>query len=114
MSASNDPTPPAKLISQLLQEDADLRDIVEEFVAGLGARLSELREAHAKLDFAMLSTLAHRLKGAAGSYGYPDISRVCADMEPKFRAHQADDFSSFLAALRNYAQAAKSGLDEPS
>ncbi len=113
MSASDNPAPPAKLISQLLQEDAELRDIVEEFVAGLDTRLSELREAHAKLDFAMLSTLAHRLKGAAGSYGYPEISRICADMEQKFRTHQAGDFTSFVAELASFAEAAKSGLDEP-
>jgi HPt (histidine-containing phosphotransfer) domain-containing protein len=113
MSASDPPAPPARLISQLLQEDAELRDIVEEFVAGLDTRLGELRDAHAKLDFAMLSTLAHRLKGAAGSYGYPDISRVCADMEHKFRTHQAGDFAGFVAELTDYAAAAKAGLVEP-
>jgi HPt (histidine-containing phosphotransfer) domain-containing protein len=106
----NEPVNPTKLISQLLLEDADLRDIVEEFVGGLDTRLAELRDAHQKLDFQMLTTLAHRLKGAAGSYGYPDISRLCAEMEQQFTSHQADAFAKYSAELSRFAEAARAGL----
>jgi HPt (histidine-containing phosphotransfer) domain-containing protein len=102
-----------KLISQLLQEDADLRDIVEEFVDGLSGRAAEIEQARQQMDFEQLTTLAHRLKGAAGSYGYPEISQLCAAMEQEFRAHQLDDFTSWMEQLSQMAVAARAGLDTP-
>ena len=90
---------PQTLISQLLIEDEDLRDIVEEFVGALDSRLTELREAYDKLDWELLRTLAHRLKGAGGSYGYPDISQLCALMEQRFRVQDASKFDEWMAAL---------------
>jgi HPt (histidine-containing phosphotransfer) domain-containing protein len=111
MSSINEAAKSTKLVSQLLLEDADLRDIVEEFVGGLESRLGELKEAHQKLDFEMLTTLAHRLKGAAGSYGYPEISRLCAAMEQKFASHQADAFATYWMELTGFAEAARAGLE---
>ncbi|MEW6253804.1 MAG: Hpt domain-containing protein, partial [Planctomycetota bacterium] len=87
MSSAPEPARHAKLLSQLLLEDVNLRDVVEEFVASLELRAGELRQAHARLDWDLLAALAHRLKGAAGSYGYPSISRLCAELEQRFRAH---------------------------
>jgi HPt (histidine-containing phosphotransfer) domain-containing protein len=114
MSSGADSSRPIRLVSQLLREDGDLRDIVEEFVAGLAARIEELRRAHAQLDFDALAVLAHRLKGAAGSYGYPDISRVCTEAETRFRSHEAEDFAAFLEQLKSLAGAAQAGLTEGS
>lgn len=102
----------AKLISQLLSEDADLRDVVEEFVEGLATRVDELKQAHQTLDWELLTTLTHRLKGAAGSYGYPDISRLCAEMEQRFQDHQADEFMRWIGQLNELAAAARGGLAE--
>jgi len=111
MSSVPDALLPKKLVSQLLEEDAGLRDIVDEFVQGLATRLAELEAAHAKLDWELLATLAHRLKGASGSYGYPEISRLCADMEAAFRAHQAGDFQSQVRQLSGLTAAARAGLE---
>ena len=111
MSSTPDSARSDKLVSQLLLEDADLRDIVEEFVAGLDTRLNELTAAHQQLDFQMLTTLAHRLKGAAGSYGYPEISSVCAEMEQKFKSNQDDNFAAFVTELARFTDAAKAGLE---
>lgn len=112
MGSVPDPLLPTKLVSQLLQEDAGLRDIVDEFVQGLATRLAEIEAAHEKLDWELLATLAHRLKGASGSYGYPDISRLCAEMEAAFRAHQAEDFQARLRHLAALTKAACAGLQD--
>ncbi|MFO0838646.1 MAG: Hpt domain-containing protein [Phycisphaerae bacterium] len=99
-----------KLISQLLIDDPDMRDIVEEFVAGLPVRLDELRTAYAKLDWQSLTTYAHRIKGAAGSYGYPQISALGATMETHFKSQRADDFAKWAEQFSQFARAAKAGL----
>ncbi len=112
MSAAQEPSRPTKLISQLLQEDGDLREIVEQFVTDLSGRVAELQQAHERLDWDLLAMLAHRLKGAAGSFGYPELSQVCAAMEQQFRRHYADNFAQFLRELHSMAAAARAGLDE--
>lgn len=101
-----------KLISQLLLEDADLRDIVEEFVDGLQGRIDELVQAHDQLDWDTLQTLAHRLKGAGGSYGYPQLSELGATMENAFKTHEADQFVTWLHTLEELTAAAKNGLND--
>lgn len=113
MSSAPQLTGRRKLVSQLLLSDIGLRGTVEEFVKSLPRRLEELRQAYQLREWDRLTALAHRLKGAAGSYGYPDISRLCADLEPKLRARQADDFAAFLAKLVALTQAAQAGLTDP-
>ncbi len=100
-----------RLRSQLLEQEPDLRSVVEEFVVGLDARLQDMRRAFEGLDADGLATLAHRLKGAGGSYGYPDISRVCAEMEGKCRAHQIDEFEHWITQLAELSAAARAGLN---
>jgi len=105
-------TPPAaRLSSQLLAQEPDLREVVEAFVRGLDARLAEFRQAYERLDWPLLTSLAHRLKGAGGSYGYPQISQACAEMEQNFRARQADEFASWIAQLTELSAAARAGLN---
>ncbi len=113
MSSAPEPSKTHRLISQLLLEDGDLRDIVEEFVAGLSSRITELLKAHDQLDWDRLTLLAHQLKGAAGSYGYPEISRLCADLEARCRRHEADIFGQRIAELKALADAARDGLSSP-
>ncbi len=103
---------PKKLFSQLLQEDPDLRDIVEEFVRGLPGRMEEIREAFDQLDWQQLAMLAHRLKGASGSYGYPDLSALAAAMERGFKAQQAEDLGQWLGQFEALFDAARAGLSE--
>lgn len=98
------------LTSELLRDDPELRDVVEEFVQSLPARLVELREAIAAKDVKALTTLTHRLKGAGGSYGYPQISALCAGVEQKLRSDQSVELEKFLGELSVLFDGAVSGL----
>jgi histidine phosphotransfer protein HptB len=104
--------PPAiqRLTSQLVQEDPEMRDIVAEFVQDLPKRLQKFRQAYVELDWSLLTTLAHQLKGAGGSYGYPAISNLCAQMEAAFATRQAENFNAWFQELNTLAAGAKSGL----
>ncbi len=101
-----------KLVSELLCEDPDLHDIIEEFVDGLSDRIVHLKLAFEELDWGQLRTLAHRLKGAGGSYGYPEISQLAAQMEQNFKTHRADDFDAYIHQLEDLASAAQAGLQD--
>ena len=110
MNSSGQSATTEPLVSQLLAEDEGLRDIVEEFVSGLTERMAELRAAHEKLDWELLRTLAHRLKGAGGSYGYPDLSELGMRMEDNFKAQRADDFVAWIKQFESLTAAASAGL----
>lgn len=100
-----------RLVSQLLLEDATLADIVFEFVNGLQKRIEELRAAHDAMNWAEMRTLAHRLKGAGGSYGYPDLSACAKALEEQLRAQDVSRCQAALAELERLAAAARAGLE---
>lgn len=108
MSTPNSPA--GKIHSLLIEEDPELRDVVEEFVTGLTQRLAELQAAHEQNDWDMLATLAHRLKGAGGSYGYPDMTKLGAEMETAFRQKQAERFNVFFQQFETLVRGAQAGL----
>ncbi len=76
----SDSSPPDPIISEL-SGDADLIDIIEEFVAELPRRLDAMISAYEGENFAELRQLAHQLKGAAGGYGFPMITRSAYELE---------------------------------
>lgn len=71
---------PDVLVSEFA-DDEDLMELVEMFVEELPERALSIEKALAETDFAMLQMLAHRLKGAAGGYGFPTISKVAQALE---------------------------------
>ena len=60
--------------------------LVEKFLSRLEERITAIRAAADTEDRAQLKTLAHQLKGAAGGYGYPQISEAAKTLE-----HATDD-----------------------
>jgi HPt (histidine-containing phosphotransfer) domain-containing protein len=100
------------LVSQLLASDPDLRDLVQEFVDEFPNRVERIRAAYEALDWELLARLAHQLKGAGGSYGYPQISGLAAEMETHFKQHDAERFADWMQDLAQLAQAAQRGLNE--
>jgi HPt (histidine-containing phosphotransfer) domain-containing protein len=106
----SDSGPVDKLISELVREDPDMVDIVEEFVKELPKRLAQMQAAYTALNWKMLRTLAHQLKGAGGSYGYQSLTELATEMEAGFSRQQADQFQAWMKQLAGMAQAAEAGL----
>lgn len=103
-------TVPEKLVSALVVEDPEMADIVREFVGGLANRAREMGAALSAQDWDRLRTLAHQLKGAGGSYGYPDLSRLGADMEKTLAGQRGVPFAAWLEELSALIRAAEAGL----
>lgn len=104
------PTAPARLVSRLIEDDPELADIVVEFVSALPNRVQNLENAWREQAWDRLTTIAHQLKGAGGSYGYPALSALGATMEQGFKTQSVDDFDLWLAELKNLVAAARAGL----
>jgi HPt (histidine-containing phosphotransfer) domain-containing protein len=101
---------PERLCSLLLRDNPRLRDIVGQFVLGLPGRIADLRLAAATRDCQQLTILAHRLKGASGSFGFPQICELAADMERSFRNHSLGECAVWLDRLEGLIRAAQAGL----
>lgn len=57
-----------------LAADPLLADLVAEFVTDLPVRIARLKRQFAAHDWPGLNRTAHQLKGAAGSYGFEEIT----------------------------------------
>jgi histidine phosphotransfer protein HptB len=64
-----------------LGTDPDLGEIVELFVEEMPGRIQVLVDQYNSADWDGLRRTAHQLKGAAGSYGFSDISPMAARLE---------------------------------
>lgn len=110
MSESSPNPVPNTLESSLVRDDPEMADIVEDFVQGLSQRVAELKAANEKMNWEQLASLAHQLKGAGGSYGYPILSELAATMEAQFQQQDARDFESQVQRLEQITTAAVNAL----
>jgi response regulator RpfG family c-di-GMP phosphodiesterase len=85
-------------LSALRSRPATAR-LVEKFVSKLDDRLAAIRAAAQAQDLAALKTLAHQLKGAAGGYGYPQISHAAEALERSV----LDDLDSVARSIKELA-----------
>jgi signal transduction histidine kinase/CheY-like chemotaxis protein/HPt (histidine-containing phosphotransfer) domain-containing protein len=64
-----------------LDDDEDMKEIIRQFVGNLNDRSSAILRASKASDIEGLERMAHQLKGAAGGYGFPQITEAAADVE---------------------------------
>lgn len=74
-----------ELLYSRLGEDPDLGEIVTMFVDEMPGRMATLQEQFNEHDWENLRRSAHQLKGAAGSYGFDEISPVAGRLETCIR-----------------------------
>jgi signal transduction histidine kinase/CheY-like chemotaxis protein len=68
-----------------MKQDQELLELVRMFVADLDTDVKDMRAALSSGNLGQLSIIAHRLKGAAGSYGFPALTTHAAVLEKDAR-----------------------------
>jgi histidine phosphotransfer protein HptB len=61
--------------------DADMVEVVQLFLDEMPVRLARLQTAIDERNFVRLASFAHQLKGAGGSYGFPQLTFPAARLE---------------------------------
>lgn len=61
--------------------DADLQDLVPQFVENRKKDIESLQSLVAKKDLEAIALLTHKIKGAAAGYGFNELSEIAAQME---------------------------------
>jgi len=77
----NPTTPTAACLYSPLAQDPDLNELVDMFVAEMPERTSSLLAQVQARDWEQLRCSAHRLRGAAGSYGFGQLTPSAARLE---------------------------------
>lgn len=85
------------LIYSDLADDPILNEIIDSFVDEMPSRIRTLETLAHGSHWAQLSRTAHQLKGAAGGYGFHQLTPYAARLEQAARSEQ--DEVSIRAAL---------------
>ena len=76
-----DPPASAAALARELADSADLIELVRTFRADLSERLAAIEKRFAEQRLDELARLAHQLKGAAGGYGFRQITDIAGRLE---------------------------------
>jgi HPt (histidine-containing phosphotransfer) domain-containing protein len=71
-------------------DDEEMVELVEFFIRELQHRMHALSRALETGNADELRTLAHQLKGAAGGYGFPEISACAKTLEQQLLSEEAE------------------------
>jgi CheY-like chemotaxis protein len=74
-----------------LQGGPEIKALQARFVEALAARAVAIERSFADGDVTGLARLAHQLKGTAGSYGFPGLTRAAERLEATVRAGRDSD-----------------------
>jgi CheY-like chemotaxis protein len=104
-SSAQDGVPVPPIHSSLLDQDPSFREIVAGFVDKLAGQFDAMETAFQRRDFAQLASLAHWLKGSAGTLGFAVFTEPAKKLEQLAKKQQVDELPRTLALLRRMAAA---------
>lgn len=91
--------------------DADLAEIVELFVDEMPDRVAFIRDCYQADNWNELGRAAHQLKGAAGSYGFHQLTAPAAGLESAVREHQGPEaIAQAIKVLENACGRVRAGV----
>ncbi len=100
----------APLLYSSLGADPDLGELVELFVAEMPERVATFRGLFARQQWEELRRAAHQLKGAAGGYGFSQISPCAARLENAIRQRLSEEqIRQAVEELTDLCHRARSG-----
>jgi HPt (histidine-containing phosphotransfer) domain-containing protein len=90
--------------------DPDLADIIGDFVDGLTEQTDQMETTLQASQFEDLRRMAHQLKGAGGSYGYPSITEAARKLEDAAREADPETCRWALNEVSQLCKEAQAGL----
>ncbi len=86
----------AKVIVEI---DADLADLIPQFMENRKNDLSQLQILAQQGDSAALIQLAHRLKGVAAGYGFAELSALASQLEIAAKAQEIGRYQPLVTQI---------------
>ena len=102
----------APIYSTLPMDDSEFREIVQEFIDRLHQKVAAMKLARQNGQSEELIQLAHWLKGAGGTAGFPMFTDPARSLEQAARQNQLSDADRWIDAISSIT--ARIGMPEPS
>lgn len=78
---------------------ASMVDLIPDFLKRRGEDIHLLRSAFAEADFEAIAKIAHKVKGSGGSFGFPQLSEIGADLEVAARSKDREATESGIEGM---------------
>ena len=101
------------LFSTLPTEDPDFREIAEDFVERLDDKLDAMQQAIREHDLVEVTNLAHWVRGAGATAGFPAFTLPAKRLEALARGQQYDEIEATVEELLDLAQRIAVRPEEP-
>ena len=89
--------------STLPLDDADFREVVEEFAVRLREQLGNIESAWEQRELARVADLAHWLKGSGGTAGFDAFTSPARRLETLANEHRLDEIEDAINELQQLA-----------
>ncbi len=100
-------------IASQFEQDEDLAELIPMFIDELETRAQQLREAFDNNDADAIRELAHKVRGSAGGYGFPELTDLAGQVEDSLRSGApVADVTEDLGELLGHCQAAIQGRSD--
>jgi len=98
------------VVSTKLSDDAEMNQLLLDFIDSLRPRIDDLVKACAEGDWPTIETRAHKLRGSAGLYGYAELSAVAEQLEIGAQ-ERSEDVPAIAAQLTALCQKIVAGRE---
>jgi len=82
---------------------ADINDSMKELILKFVHSLPELKDdinsAYKTLNWEILASVSHRLKGLGGSFGFPQLTAICKEINIRSRHQESTGLKKFISEL---------------
>ncbi len=82
-----------------LKASSEFKQLVQSFVDNLPQVIEQLHSAVDEADWQSLGAIAHRVKGSAGSFGYPRLTEFAATLEYSAKQSSAVEINHHMRAF---------------
>ena len=100
------------LTSNLLNDEPDLIDLIDKFMARLPSMQDAINVAHSEGSTEEFSGLIHQLKGVGGGYGYPMLTDLCTKIEFQITAKNTQNVITLIEEFNLMVAQILEGSDE--
>ncbi len=85
-----------------VEVDADLQDLIPQFLENRKKDLETLRGLVEKKDIEALAALAHKIKGSAAGYGFATLSQYAAQIEVAAKKNDFAPIPNLVTEMRSH------------
>lgn len=82
--------------------DVELKELAVSYLENRRKEIPQLKEALEKQDFEQIRTLAHRMKGSGGGYGFDEITEIGRAMEEAAKQRDGEKILQGIQRLEHY------------